>query len=236
MKSINYALALCKRYPHEPNFQETMRAAYADVMRKHFNGDLEKYRDERRARVRGVESCNLSEMSNLLGRKEYKALYREIEITASKLFSDNPEYISLDQVVAAVISFMCGLPATRKAHLWTRSAFGDIHASVGDSSYVYAHTHFSLDNKRNGDSLVKLMKNPSATEIYRNVFTLYFDGSVNAKHVMTSADDRTLVAGHTLWRVQEQDCFYVQRPNMAPVLVLPRSYSFVAYNDQLKLQ
>ena len=244
IKSVNQALRML--YPNEPYFTFAIRAAYDDVMHRHYKGTLNLYREERRRRVLGVDNANLPELSRLLGsyidyhrepftswKEDFEKLYHKIEECDSKHLPD--DHISLDQVVAVAISSTYGLYVTQNAYLWSKSAFGDIRKSKGNDSYVYAHTHMLLDNKINGQSLAGLLKNPSATEIYRITFTLFHDGNYNRViHATSTPDDRTLVAAHTLWYVKEEERFHVERPGMAPALIIPRRYSFIEYNDRLK--
>jgi len=252
MKAVKCAhAALRARYPREPNFQECVRAAYDDVMRQHYNGELLHIRNARRNRVCGVDNVNIPTFSKLLGsyignhrevfttwKEDFKNLYHEVEEADFKHLEKNStpqNRISFDQVVSMVIASMYGFSVARQAYMWSRTPFGDIQFTKGDASYVYAHTHLSLDNKTTGMGMVNMMKSPFATEIYRNTFTLYPDGDAyNVMHAMTAPDDRTLVAGHTLWYVKEQEHFYVERPGMAPAMIIPRLYTFVEYNDRLQ--
>lgn len=223
-------------------------------MRKHYNGNLESYRSERRRRVFGDENKNLPELTRLLGsyignhqqifttwKEDFEKLYHTIEahnspISKQSATAADPNYLSFDQIIAMAISSTCGLPVTRRGDVWTRTPFEDNHisfTSCGDS-YLYAHTHFSLDNKKFGLSFSKIM-DPSLTKVYRNVFTLYPDGDYSkVSHATATADDRTLVAGHTLWRVKEEEPYDLVRPGLPPAIAIPRLYYFLEYNNRLR--
>ena len=123
--------------------------------------------------------------------------------------------------------------------MWSLSPFGDIVCSHENRTFVYSHTHFALDNKRDGVSFNSLIHNPSVKSAYFNVFTLYPDGDYKrVVHAMQAHDQRILVAGHTLWSVVEQDPYYVNRPGTKEgenaILVTPRLYYFLENNGRLK--
>lgn len=249
MKAIQYAeKALRLLYPHESTLFGPLHAAYDDVMCRHYKGTLDMYREERRQRVCGVDNANLPELSKLLGsyignhrepltswKEDFEKLYHEIEKCNAKEITSPDNFLSFDQIVSIVVSSLYGLPVPYSGFLHTRKEFGDIKYPTGSYSYVYAHTHFALDNRMTGQSLVNLLKSPSATEIYRNIFRIDPDGNYNrVMHATATPDDRTLVSGHTLWHVKEEHPFYVERPGMAPTMIIPRTFCFVDYNSRLK--
>lgn len=218
---------LKKVYPHLSP-KEAVDTAYLNLLNSHDGGSLSFYRKTRLNRIVHCPEDHHIRLRDFLRHQNYEKSYHEIE-AMEKHFS-NME-ISYETILSSVVALMHNTPFTSKGYFWSDTPFHRFMFSKENTMHHYIHTHLIVDDKDFGKSYDDVMAHSSKRNIYKNIFEITNDKFGLCNFTLGLPKDQTLVASHTIWRVQERAilCYNVDSTR----LITQTTFTFVENNNRV---
>lgn len=188
------------------------------------------YRKTRKDRIRNCPEDLQIRLQELLHKTNFQTAYYIIE-DMEKHFSNMD--ITYDTIVSSIIALMDDTSYVRKGYFWSDIPFHGFMLTRTEkinATFLYAHTHFVLDNEDYGKSFNDVTRHSTKRNIYKNTFEITNDNFGLSNFALELSKDQTLFAGHTIWRVQEH-IPYVDINSQ--LLVNSSTFTFVENNNRV---
>lgn len=228
---MNYQRALDvikKVYPqlsHLP-LKDAVRTAYLGLLKSHDGCALSLYRKIRKDRIMHCPEDYHQRLRSFLRCQNYEKSYQEIE--AMEKYFSNLE-IPYEMIVSSVVALMYDTSNISKGYLWWDTPFQGFTFSKDNIMSLYAHTHFVVDNEDFSKSFNDVMWHTPPRNIYKYTFEITNKFS-QCNFTLGLPKEQTLVAGHTVWRVQEH---VPQYDINLKRIVHPTTFTFVKNNNRI---